>query len=81
MPPLRITVHAGEDFVHLLTGLRRLDDAIQHLGLEEGDRIGHGIALGLNPVTWFERTRQVVQTREERLFDLVWSGIATPIKE
>ena len=72
VPPLRITVHAGEDFVHLLTGLRRLDDAIQHLDLEESDRIGHGIALGLDPVTWFERVGQVVQTKEERLFDLVW---------
>ena len=72
VPPLRITVHAGEDFVHLLSGLRRLDDAIEHLGLEEGDRIGHGIALGLNPETWFERIGRVVQAREERLFDLVW---------
>ena len=72
IPPLRITVHAGEDFVHLLSGLRRLDDAIQYLGLEEGDRIGHGTALGLNPDTWSERTGRVVQTREERLFDLVW---------
>ena len=70
--PLRITVHAGEDFVHLQTGLRRLDDAIQYLGLEEGDRIGHGIALGVNPVTWLERIGRVVQTLEERLFDLVW---------
>ena len=70
--PPRTTVHAGEDFVHLLTGLRRLDDAIQHLGLEEGDRIGHGLALGLDPVMWFERVGRIVQTREERLFDLVW---------
>ena len=72
IPPLRATIHAGEDFVHLLSGLRRLDDTIQHLGLEEGDRIGHGMALGLDPTTWFERVGQVVQTREERLFDLVW---------
>ena len=72
VPPLRTTVHAGEDFVHLLTGLRRLDEAIRHLGLEEGDRIGHGMALGLDPTTWFERIGRVVQTREERLLDLVW---------
>ena len=72
IPPPRATIHAGEDFVHLLTGLRRLDDAIRHLGLEEGDRIGHGMALGLDPTTWFERVGRVVQTREERLFDLVW---------
>ena len=28
LPPLRTTVHAGEDFVHLLTGLRYVDEAI-----------------------------------------------------
>ena len=72
IPQLRTTVHAGEDFVNLLTGLRRIDDAIRHLKLEEGDRIGHGVALGLDPETWFKRTGQVIQTREERLFDLVW---------
>ena len=72
LPPLATAVHAGEDFVHLLTGLRRLDEAIRRLGLEEGDRIGHGIALGLDPLTWFEHTGRVVQTREERLFDLLW---------
>ncbi len=72
IPPLRTTVHAGEDFVHLLTGFRRLDDAVRYLGLEEGDRIGHGVALGLDPVTWFDHAGRIVQTREERLFDLVW---------
>ncbi len=68
----RTTVHAGEDFIHLLTGLRRLDDAIQYLSLEEGDRIGHGLSLGLDPIAWCERVGRIVQPREERLFDLVW---------
>ena len=62
----------GKTLYTFYRGLRRLDDAIQYLGLEEGDRIGHGTALGLNPDTWFERTGRVVQTLEERLFDLVW---------
>ena len=69
---LRTTVHAGEDFVHLLTGLRRLDEAVGYLGLVEGDRIGHGLALGLDPVMWARRTERIVQTKEERLFDLLW---------
>ena len=69
---LRTTVHAGEDFVHLLTGLRRLDEAVRYLGLEEGDRIGHGLALGLDPEMWARRTERIVQTQEERLFDLLW---------
>ena len=69
---LRTTVHAGEDFVHLLTGLRRLDEAVRYLGLAEGDRIGHGLALGLEPEMWASRTERIVQAQEERLLDLLW---------
>ena len=72
IPQLRTTIHAGEDFAHLLTGLRRLDEAVRYLGLEEGDRIGHGLALGVDPETWARRTERIVQTREERLLDLLW---------
>jgi hypothetical protein len=72
VPPPRISVHAGEDFVHLLTGLRRLDESVTYLGLEEGDRLGHALALGLNPSVWFGRAGRVVMACEERLFDLIW---------
>jgi hypothetical protein len=68
----RTSVHAGEDFVHLLTGLRRLDEAINYLGLKNKDRLGHALALGVDPSAWCRRVGRVVQTREERLFDLVW---------
>ncbi len=70
--PLHKTVHAGEDYVHLLGGLRRLEEAIDYLGLREGDRIGHGLALGLDAESWGERAGGVIVTREERLWDLVW---------
>jgi hypothetical protein len=72
IPPLRTSVHAGEDFVHLLTGLRRLDDAVTYLQLEEGDRLGHALSLGINPSAWCGRIGRVLQVREERLFDLIW---------
>lgn len=72
IPPPRISVHAGEDFVHLLTGLRRLDESVTYLDLEEGDRLGHALALGVNPLVWFGRAGRVVVTHEERLFDLIW---------
>jgi hypothetical protein len=72
IPPLRASIHAGEDFVHLLTGLRRLDEAVTYLRLEEGDRLGHALALGIDPSVWCGRVGRVIQTREERLFDLVW---------
>lgn len=72
IPPLRISLHAGEDFVHLLSGLRRLDDTVHYLRLEEGDRLGHALSLGVEPSGWCSRIGRVVQTREERLFDLIW---------
>lgn len=71
-PPLRTTVHAGEDFVHLLTGLRRLDETVHYLRLEEGDRLGHALSLGIDPASWCARASRVVQAREERMFDLIW---------
>lgn len=70
--PFRTSVHAGEDFVHLLTGLRRVDEAVTHLALQKGDRLGHALALGEDPSAWCRRVGQIVQTSEERLFDLVW---------
>jgi hypothetical protein len=72
IPPLRTSVHAGEDFVHLLTGLRRLDDTVNYLQLEEGDRLGHALSLGIDPSGWCDRVGRVVQIHEERLFDLIW---------
>ncbi len=69
---LRTTVHAGEDFVHLLGGLRRVDEAMKHYRLRPGDRIGHGLALGLEPGAWARRMGRVAMYLEDRLFDLVW---------
>jgi len=51
----RRTYHVGEDFTHLISGLRHMVDAIQILGLENGDRIGHGTAMGISPALWVER--------------------------
>jgi hypothetical protein len=72
IPPIRTTVHAGEDFVHLLGGLRRVEESIRWFGLREGDRIGHGIALGVDARRWAESVGRVPVAREERLLDLVW---------
>ncbi|HKU75030.1 MAG TPA: hypothetical protein VJR02_14050 [Pyrinomonadaceae bacterium] len=70
--PFRTSVHAGEDFVHLLTGLRRLDEAVEHLQLRKDDRIGHALALGEDTSKWCERTGRIVQPTEERFLDLLW---------
>lgn len=44
---LGVTVHAGEDFADPMTGLRHLWEALVHLDLREGDRVGHALALAL----------------------------------
>jgi hypothetical protein len=72
LPPLRKTIHLGEDFIHLLGGLRRVDQAVDFLELKEGDRIGHGLTLGIDAIEWAERKRYVLLPKEERLFDMVW---------
>jgi hypothetical protein len=72
LPSLRMTAHAGEDFVHLLTGLRYVDEAVEYFPLRAGDRIGHGMALGVDPQEWAQHASRVPVLREERLFDLVW---------
>lgn len=72
VPPLRTSVHAGEDFVHLLTGLRHIDEAIQLFELKEGDRLGHAMALGVDAADWALRAGRIAMTREVRLFDLAW---------
>jgi len=70
--PIRTAVHAGEDFVHLLSGMRRLGESIEYMKLGPGDRIGHGLSLGIDPERWALTMGRMAVTREDRLFDLVW---------
>lgn len=72
LPPLRTTAHVGEDFVHLLSGLRCMGEVLDRFDMQTGDRIGHGLALGVEPLTWAEKTVRVLLPREERWFDLIW---------
>lgn len=72
VPPLRATAHTGEDFVHLLGGLRRVDESLQYLRLVQGDRMGHAVALGVDALRWAASTGGIPLTAEERLFDLAW---------
>jgi hypothetical protein len=72
VPAMRATCHAGEDFRRLLQGIRRVHELIEFELLQSGDRIGHGLALAHDPERWAHRGKITVQTREERLDDLVW---------
>lgn len=70
---LGFTFHAGEDFRHILSGLRRIDEAVEHLKFHAGDRIGHGIALGLKPKIWREQNPVIIIPQMEALENYLWA--------
>lgn len=68
----RRSYHVGEDFPHLLTGLRKMLDALELLDLRDGDRIGHGTAMGMSPQLWRERMPgKLTVKRGEWMLDLL----------
>ncbi|MCP3986065.1 MAG: hypothetical protein GY723_16910 [bacterium] len=68
-----MTYHVGEDFRHLLSGLRAICEMIEFLKPQPGDRLGHGIALALEPRVWGEQNGfQAVVPKLEWLDTLVW---------
>lgn len=68
--PLRVTAHAGEEANSAVEGLRRIDELLATGTLREGDRIGHGLALGCDVAAHIDRP--FLQPRDERIFDLLW---------
>jgi hypothetical protein len=70
---LGMTYHVGEDFRHLLSGLRAIYEVIEFLKPLPGDRLGHAIALGLQPEVWAAQVGyQSVIPMLEWLDTLVW---------
>ena len=69
------TYHCGEDFLHLISGIRAVYEAITFLDLRNGNRIGHGISVGIHPREWLESMPgKLIVTKREWLLDmiLVW---------
>ena len=70
---LGMTFHVGEDFRHLLSGLRAIDEVIQFLNPQPGDRLGHATALAIDPGKWMAQSGyQAVLTRQSLLDNFVW---------
>jgi hypothetical protein len=74
LEPLRLTLHAGEDFRCLTSGMRAIAEPFHWKLIERGDRIGHGIAITLDPNEWWKRNRgRVISVKRfERLMDLAF---------
>ena len=77
------TFHVGEDFVHLLSGIRAIDDAVRFLPLQTGDRLGHCTAIGIWPEIWGQHMPHHLRVkREDWLLDLlfIWKFFSTSSK-
>ena len=63
----------GEDFLDIADGLRATDEAVQFLCMEKGDRIGHGLVLGVDPDEYYQNKRYSIYLRRQDYLDnLVW---------
>ncbi len=73
-PPWRLkrTCHAGEDFCDLLSGLRYVDDSVNLFDLQPGERIGHGLALAIDPERWYPKQKTIHKPHAVHLIDLLW---------
>ena len=77
------TYHAGEDFFHILSGLRAIYEAIEFLDMRAGDRIGHATAAGVDVRIWKQNVGDRLWMRiEDYLDDLVFAyHLITKMKE
>ena len=68
------TYHAGEDFYHVLSGLRAIYEAVDFCNLQHGDRIGHASAAGINISKWVDMAgNQIYMPRGEYADDLLFA--------
>lgn len=70
--PMKVSMHAGECFESLSTGMRRVDELMEFGDLREGDRIGHALAAGVDPRGWADAHEECVVTLEDFFDDAVW---------
>ena len=67
------TYHVGEDFYDVVDGLRAVDETIHFMNYSAGCRIGHALALGVNPFDFYEERHHYIIIPKQTLLDnLVW---------
>lgn len=67
------TFHVGEDFYDIVDGLRAIDECVCFMNFGEGDRIGHGVALGIDAKNYYEqRQNRIILPKQDLLDNVVW---------
>ncbi|WP_176535450.1 hypothetical protein [Bacillus cereus] len=55
----------------MITGLRHIDEVIEHFQYRSGDRIGYGIVLGVSATTWANKHKVVVLPKNAYLDNML----------
>lgn len=72
------TYHVGEDFFDITDGLRAIDEAVTFLELDGSCRIGHALAIGINPESYYlGRRLRILQPAQYILDNCVWICMRT----
>lgn len=66
---LGITYHVGEDFYDILDGLRAIDECVLFMEYGKGDRLGHALALGIDPERYFRKRKFVISMPKQVALD------------
>ncbi len=73
LPTIRVTYHAGEDYLDPVDGMRAIDEAVLFNEMRYGDRIGHGLALGIDVKEWYACKRcTIVLPKQDYIDNLAW---------
>ncbi len=73
LPELGITYHVGEDFLDVVDGLRAVEEAVRFLNMKCGDRIGHGLVLGIDTEEWYQlKNYRILISQQDYLDNVVW---------
>lgn len=70
---LRMTYHVGEDFFDIVDGLRAIDEVLLFCGLKRNSRLGHALALGIDPYKYYEcKKYKLILSKQVLMDDLAW---------
>lgn len=73
LPALGMTYHVGEDYLDIVDGLRGIDEVLHFMNFDNGDRLGHALALGVSVPKFYESHQLTIALPVQELFDnIVW---------
>jgi len=69
---LQYSFHVGEEFRDIVSGVRSIFETVIFLGLKDEDRLGHAVALGIDPKVFLDERRQITLSQGEYFDNLIF---------